>query len=302
MSVGYLLLLAALLGFSTLGIFHKVADHPECRAKNIAVLLLFWAGVLTTTYTFFFAPKGLHFPREVLLIGALGGVFSSLALFAFQAGLKFGKISTSWLVINLSMSVPILLSIFSFGEKLNATKAVGITLVIAAIILLWRDKKIDLAKSLTEKTNLPGAQKSKWLLLMVLAFMANGVSASTSKLLGEAGFGDYAWQFVTVLYWAGFGLMMILNLVNGSRPNRREFGIALVMAVGSVIGNVCLTKALDVKMPGHVDGSIGYPIGNGGSLTLVVLAGVLFFKEKIHPIGIAGIVCGLTAILILIMG
>jgi hypothetical protein len=33
----------------------------------------------------------------------------------------------------------------------------------------------------------------------------------------------------------------------------------------------------------------------------VVLAGVLFFREKIHPVGIAGIICGISAILILVL-
>src|SRR4051812_8775274 len=108
MTFGYLLLLTSLIAFGMLGIFHKVADHPGCRPKMIAVILLFWGGVLTTVYTFLFNAKGLQFPREVILIGSLGGVIAAAALFVFQTGLKFGKISTSWLIINLSMSVPIL--------------------------------------------------------------------------------------------------------------------------------------------------------------------------------------------------
>ena len=294
MTVGYLLLILSLLGFGMLGIFHKVADHPTCRPRIIAVILLFWGGVLTTLWTAFFEPKGLHFPKEVLVIGAIGGIFSSLALFTFQAGLKHGKISTSWLVINLSMSIPILLSIFLFNEKINWIKGVGIFLVINAIVLMWRDKKIDLDKASAHPIT---TDKSKWLPLMILAFLANGLAAGSQKVLVERGFGDFAWQFYIVLYWAGFALMLVLSLLKEGMPNRREFGTAFVMGVCSVAGNVALVLALARNVPG----SVAFPVGNGGSLTLVVLAGVLFFKEQVHPIGRIGIACGLSAILLLVM-
>ena len=292
MTIGYLLLIASLLGFGFLGIFHKVADHPTCRPRIIAVILLFWGGLMTTLWTAFFEPNGLHFPKAVVIIGAIGGIFSSLALFTFQAGLKHGKISTSWLVINLSMSIPILLSIFIFGEKVNWIKGVGIFLVLIAILFLWRDKKADLDKTGEVATN-----KSKWLPLMILAFLANGLAAASQKVLVERGFGDFAWQFYAVLYWSGFALMLGLSLLKAGMPHRREFGTAFVMGVCSVAGNVALVLALARKVPG----SVAFPVGNGGSLTLVVLAGVLFFKERVNPIGRLGIACGLSAILLLVM-
>ncbi len=290
---GYLLLMAALVGFGMLGIFHKVADHPQCRPKMIAVVLLFWGAVLTTLYTLFFNEKGLMFPPGVLLYGSLGGTIAAAALFVFQTGLKFGKISTSWLIINLSMSVPISLSIFFFGEKLSLGKCIGVLLVFAAIVMMWWDKKIDLDKSIQPNAKV---DKSKWLPLMLLSFLGNGLAASSQKLLVESGNGDYVWQFYIVLYLSGFLLMSLLSVMREPWPNRRELTTGLVMAVCSVIGNVSITMALT-----RVPGAVAYPVGNGGSLTLVVLAGVLFFREKIHRVGIAGIVCGIGAILILIM-
>lgn len=296
MNVGYLLLLIGLAAFGMLGIFHKVADHPQCRPKMIAVVLLFWGGVLTTVYTLQFNAKGLVFPKEVLSIGALGGVIAALALFVFQTGLKFGKISTSWLIINLATSIPILFSVLLFGEKVNIAKGIGVVLVFVAIIMMWRDKKIDMDKADSDLADEKKSDKAKWLPLMLLAFLGQGLAALSQKLLVEAGAGDYVWQFYIVLYWSGFLMMVFLSLMREAWPNRREFLTALVMAVCSVIGNVSITTAMT-----KVKGVIAYPVSNGGSLTLVVLAGVLFFREKIHRVGIAGIVCGITAILILVL-
>lgn len=296
MNVGYLLLLVGLAAFGMLGIFHKVADHPECRPKIISVVLLFWGGVLTTVYTFQFNAKGLVFPKEVLYIGCLAGTIAALALFVFQTGLKYGKISTSWLIINLATSIPILLSVLLFGEKINVAKSFGVVLVFAAIVMMWRDKKIDMDKTDDDLTGLKKSDKSKWLPLMMLAFVGQGLAALSQKLLVEAGAGDYVWQFYIILYWSGFVVMVLLSLMREAWPNRREFTTALIMAICSVIGNVSITTAMT-----KVKGVIAYPVSNGGSLTLVVLAGVLFFREKIHRIGIVGIICGITAILILVL-
>jgi drug/metabolite transporter (DMT)-like permease len=271
MTIGYFFLMASLVGFGVLGIFHKLADHPDCRPPIIAAILFFGGAVLTILWTTFVEPKGLRFPREVLIIGSVGGTFSGLAIFAFQTGLKFGKISTSWLVINLSMSIPILLSIFLFHERVNWIKCVGIVLVLTAIALMWRDKKLDL-----DRINPAASIKSKWLPLMILAFLANGLAAASQKVLVERGFGSYTWQFYTVLYAAGFLLMLLLSVLRERMPNRREMGTAFVMGACSVTGNVALTLALARAVPG----SVAFPIGNGGSLTLVVLAGVLFFKDR----------------------
>jgi len=331
-TVGYLLLIGSLIGFGSLGIFHKVADHPSCRPRVITMLLLMWGAVLTGAYTAAFDRHGLHVPGKVLGMGAAAGTMASLALFAFQASLRFGKISTSWLLLNLCVAVPLLLSITVYGEKVTAAKGIGVAMVFVAIFLLWWDKKVDLGHSGHDRAGepvrdvpvaapavgdtdpqaaatgvleceppsaRPAGGSSKWLVLIVLAFAANGLAASSQKVLVELGGGEYAWQFYVVLYAAGCAVMTVGNLITRvGWPNAREFTTALVMGVASVAGNICIVKALDA----HVPGSVAYPVANGGSLFLVVLAGVMVFKERVNPAGVAGIVTGIVAILVLIMG
>jgi multidrug transporter EmrE-like cation transporter len=70
------------------------------------------------------------------------------------------------------------------------------------------------------------------------------------------------------------------------------------MAIASVTGNLAMVTAMSHKVPG----SIAYPVGNGGSLFLVVLAGVLLFKERVSAFGLAGIGVGIAAVLVLMMG
>ena len=165
MNFGYVFLLLALTAFGTLGIFHKIADHPDCRPKMTALLLFFWGAVFSFIYTGAFDSKRLHFPGRVVLIGACTGVVAALAIFVFQTALRYGKISTSWLIINLTSAVPVLVSILLFNEKINFAKSLGILLVFIAIVLLWLDKRRDLQKMDPARAT---EQKSKWLPLMLL--------------------------------------------------------------------------------------------------------------------------------------
>lgn len=300
MAIGYVLLCGALLGYSLLGILHKVADRPQCRPNVIAAMLLLWGGILTTAYAVFVTDAGLRFPPKVALIGAAGGLFAGLALLAFQSALRFGKISTSWLILQLSVSVPILLSLVVFGERLGLWKLVGVALVLGAMLLLWWDKRTEpeqAAGATEDATHATSSAKLKWLPLIVLAFLANGLAMSSQKLLTETVRGqDFSWQFTVSLYWAGFLFTGALSLARDGLANRQEVSLGLAMAVASVAGNVMLVKALGSGVPG----TAAYPIANGGSLFLVVAAGVLFFKERLTPAGVAGVLVGIAAILVLI--
>lgn len=295
MNPGYFYLLLALTAFGTLGIFHKIADHPQCRPKMTALLLFFWGGVFTLGYTGIATPEKLHFSDKVLLIGAGTGIIGGLTLFVFQTALRYGKISTSWLIINLTSAVPVLLSIFLFNERLKPAQGLGVLLVFAAIVMLWLDKKRDLQLADAARGGSAVPVKSKWLPLMMLAFLGQGLASTGSKILVEAKADNDISQFLIVLYWSGFFAVLLLCVFREPWPNRREILTAMVMAACSVAGNGAITVALKT-----VKGYVAYPVNNG-SLIIVVLAGVLFFREKIHPVGIAGITCGIGAVLVLVL-
>jgi multidrug transporter EmrE-like cation transporter len=296
----------------------------------------------------------------VLIIGGAAGVLSSLALFSFQASLRYGKISTSWLILNLCIAVPVAISIVGYGERVTIGKAIGMLLVLIAILLLWWDKKTDLERtgadshgtahesaaepidvplegipdvtsgggggtmvlersaaaaaatttqtapatataaprlSVIDYAAAPVVARSKWLPLILLAFLANGLSASSQKVLVGVGAGDYAWQYLVILYAAGFALFALTGLVQAGWPNKREMITAAVMAIASVAGNVAIVSALARQVPG----SIAYPVANGGNLFLVVLAGVLLFKEHVSRFAIAGISVGIVAVIVLLL-
>jgi drug/metabolite transporter (DMT)-like permease len=64
-----------------------------------------------------------------------------VAILSFQHGVRFGKISTSWLVINLSTALPTILSIAIYHEVVSLRRALGLALAMVALGILWLERR-----------------------------------------------------------------------------------------------------------------------------------------------------------------
>jgi len=156
MSVGSAFLILALLSFSGLGICHKVADFRHCRPSAISVLLFFGGGAVLWGYTLLHTMGSMKmalfppFTTAAVAVAVVCGASSGIAILTFQIGIRYGRISTSWLVINLSTIVPAILSLVVYGEWRSGIKwqqLAGLALVFCSVILLWRDKALEIAPS-----------------------------------------------------------------------------------------------------------------------------------------------------------
>lgn len=140
MPYGFLALAVASLGM--LGVLHKVADHRGCRPEGIN-MFIFLGGAMTMTALLLWnsgTDAILNVPAAACIVGAVCGLLASLAILAFQHGVGYGKISTSWLIINLSMVLPTLLSIIVYREVITLRRAIGLLLAIATLLILWREQ------------------------------------------------------------------------------------------------------------------------------------------------------------------
>jgi drug/metabolite transporter (DMT)-like permease len=141
----YLFLMLAVVCFSLLGVLHKFADFQGCRPAAINAYLFFWAWLLTTVYLV--AQNHSLMPAiSVTAVAAACGVCASVAILAFQTGIRFGKISTSWLIINLSTAVPTLLSILFYREYVGFRRGAALLAIILSLVCLWKDKQLEFAE------------------------------------------------------------------------------------------------------------------------------------------------------------
>lgn len=221
-----------------------------------------------------------------LLIGVLFIVmFFVIAITTQRVGITATAISG-----RLSVVLPIMFSIIYFHEDLNGLKVSGLILAIPALALsIFRKKET--------RINL----HPQFLYLPFLLFFGTGIIDSLVKLSQEVYIpDDEILLFSTVLfgvsalsglfYKAIFRSEIILFL----KGKNILWGVILgVVNLGSLF---FLIKALN-QAP--YDSSVIFGINNMGIVLLSVLAGVLFFREKLNTINWIGIGISVIAIFIL---
>lgn len=141
MSPGHLYMIAALLSFSTLGVFHKIADVKKCRPAATNALIYCWSLLFALVVVMLIRRESPAAPAPVVYVAIPFGVAASVAILAFQAGIRHGKIATSWLAINLSSGIPTVASLLIYHETLTVRKTVALLLIPASMALLWVDKR-----------------------------------------------------------------------------------------------------------------------------------------------------------------
>ncbi len=140
MTEAYIYTLLALLGFGALGVFHKLADTYNCRPSAVNALLYAWS-LAFMAVAVLLRGESWNGSGSVALLALPFGVSASVAILAFQAGIRHGDIATSWLAINLSSGIPTVASILIYDEPVGWKRAVALCLIPVSMALLWKDKK-----------------------------------------------------------------------------------------------------------------------------------------------------------------
>ena len=142
MATGQIYMLLGLLSFSMLGVLHKVADVKHSRPAAINALLASSSLLFVFAFVMFGDAGRAGGPRQRGARWPFRSASSaSIAILAFQAGVKHGNIATSWLAINLSAGIPTVASILIYDEPVGTGKALALALIPVSMFLLWKDKK-----------------------------------------------------------------------------------------------------------------------------------------------------------------
>ncbi len=131
---------------------------------------------------------------------------------------------------------------------------------------------------------------------MAVAFVTNGLGAYGLRVLAGAGLGGVdTTQYLAIWYIAGSILALTVALCRMGRPAAREFGIGMLMALCSILGQTGMALAMSGGLPGYVV----FPVAVGGGLVLVVMVGAFAFRERVSPLLGIGIVSGLASLILL---
>jgi drug/metabolite transporter (DMT)-like permease len=147
--MGYLYMIMSLTCFGFIGICAKLADMRGCKPVAVYTLAYGWSLLFGTVFVALFRGANFRVPMVICAIALSFGVASVIGGMVFLAGIRYGKISTSWLVINLSAAIPAVGSVVLYHERVNARKIAVVGLAAVAVFLLWKDKQSEDARQMS---------------------------------------------------------------------------------------------------------------------------------------------------------
>ena len=217
----------------------------------------------------------LSIPRKSLLwtgsgttlaIGVLGGVFFVAALVAMQTSVRFNGATLTAAFGKLGLVVSLLVSVFWFGERPGVMQLIGICTVLCALIVMHTGRKEERAA----KTSLG---------LLLLTLLTGGCGDSMAKVFDQ--FGD-ASENVLYVFWVFFTSCVLTSLLvlwemrrTGKKIILKEFAAGIAVGIPNYYSSYLLLVALN-RLPAV----LVFPIFSTGTILLVFLFSVLFFRER----------------------
>ena len=284
LGISFALLAAFIYGF--LGISFEIAGKRRYNVWNVMLykqITGFLIGIGFTVIT-----RGPLFHPTLLWLGLLGATTYVITMSAYLVASRQRDIAANWTIVNLSVLLPILISVVWFKDAFTPTKACGVVATLASIVAIGG----GLAGIGTATAN------SKWIRYIAVAFFFNGWLAILFRFVPEG----YSGLFTVYFYGWSIPLVLVAKLTQ-DRNWKIEKGLLPVSALGAGThwAGIMLTMAA-LSRVGQVSSQAGvivYPITNGLVIPVGVLLGVVLLKQTIQKRVAAGVVLGMVALALL---
>jgi drug/metabolite transporter (DMT)-like permease len=207
----------------------------------------------------------------------IGGMFLGIT----TIGRRGASIAVS--ASQLSVLIPVSLSVLVFGDSLSLTQLVGVGVALVSLPLLA-----------AKATGLNGTLDRDTLALIVVQLVVQGFAQFTSKVLVATGFGGERDAFFVVVFTAATLVTIPIALRNRAEIRRNDFAYGGAVGVCNISVNLSTLLALTL-----LPGAVVYPLINSGGLLLVTVLAWIIFKEKISRVNALGIALTLAAVLLI---
>ena len=255
-------LLLAILSSAMVSIIMRLSTH---RVKNnVAMLVMNYLMclVLAAMYTGAgeLMPSSAALPKTIGM-GAVHGALYLASFVLLQVNVKKNGVVLSATFMKLGLLVPMVVSVFLFGEVPTLPQSVGFVTALAAILLINMEKDSALVQS-----------KAGLALLLV----GGGAADAMSKVFEEWGDRALADQFLFCTFASALLLCIMLMLAKKQRIEKGEIFWGLLIGVPNFFSAKFLLLALR-----DVSAVIAYPTYSVATMLVITLVGVLAFREKL---------------------
>src|SRR6056297_1305848 len=216
-----------------------------------------------------------------IILGAFTGILYFIGIIAMQLSVRNYGAGLAGMFSRAGMIIPILLSIVIWKEFPSPFQWIGIVLALIGVIL---------ANMQPDKA----AKKFTIRLTLLLQFITSGLSGLMSKTFQTYGIIDYRNVFLLAVFASAFIISLIYTYRTPKSWGQSELFAGFLVGVFNQLSATFLLLALN-----SLPAPIVYPLISAGSIVLINIMGMAFFKERLkrHEL----IAVGLTVIAVLIL-
>lgn len=235
--------------------------------------------------------RGWSISAEAWGWGSLYGVLTAAFLLCKMKAMSTGPASVTAFIGSSSMLVSAGFGLLYFHEPFSAWQTVGAVLLIGALCL-----------STVDFSHRDKAQRT-WGVYSSLFFVFSGATGILFKLHQNSSDREEIDGMMLAAAITATVLFSALSLGFGYREKRALPKLPKSAAAISVLCGIvsCGYNRLNIRLSGLLPGTVFFPVFNGCVIFLTALATAAVFCEKITKRRLAGILCGIAA-LVLISG
>lgn len=194
-------------------------------------------------------------------MGCCNGILYLVSFVLFQVNVQRNGVVLSATFMKLGLLVTMLVSVLLYGEIPGPWKTLGFLVAVAAIVLINYKKEAGTAGF---KAGL------LWLLL------CGGMADAMSKIFEESGITGMGDLFLFFTFFAALILCFAYMRSKGQRIGLQEILFGLLIGIPNFYSSRFLLGAL-----GHIAAVIVYPVYSVGTILVVTLTGLVFFRERL---------------------
>ena len=205
-------------------------------------------------------PRDPALPKTLLMGGVQGGLYLCSFLL-LQMNVRRNGIVLSTTFMKLGLLVPMVLSIFVFGEMPRLVQILGFIIAVTAIILINQGD---------------GTQKFRFRPELLILLLSGGIGDSMSKIFEELGSNELAPQYLFYTFLVSLLLCIAVVLWKREKLGLPEILFGIILGFPNYYSVLFLLKALE-----SLPAVITYPCANVGAILVVTFAGIFAFREKL---------------------
>lgn len=213
----------------------------------------------------FLPPEGtvIHWENlpGTVFMGVIHGILYLGSFVLFQWNVKENGVVLSATFMKLGLLVPMVVSVFAFGEMPGLWQWIGFALAVGAILLVNLEKD-------------SAAVSARWALPLLL--LAGGAGDAMSKVYEELGDPSLSARFLFYTFLVACVLCFVLVGIKKQKAGKGEIFYGLLIGIPNFFSARFLLGALK-----SLDAVLVYPTYSVATIAVVSLAGVGLFRERL---------------------